>query len=129
MSVTSNIEFNKKVEEALKKKPEDRNYLERYYTWTVEVKERDNYDEGEEIFVYDKNEILSENSCTLAGDKYPDFIKEAAEHFGEHVIVDDGDYILIGISYTYLDYYYTLKDKDGNESSVTCVAPIEFKNN
>lgn len=123
---------------AIAKPEEERDYLDRMYIW---CHNRDNmletegvekclpYDEGEEVCIYDKYEILKDGSKTLAGEEYPDFIKEAAEHFGERVKIqfeEDKEYILIGISYTYLDWYYILERPDKTRVHNTCVSGITY---
>lgn len=85
-----------------------------------------NYDEGEEIIVKDPDIIL--NDTTLAGYPFPEFIKKAAKHFGEKVEVEGGFGILIGISYTYLDWYYLIKN-DKHTWAETCVSKIKYLEN
>lgn len=85
-----------------------------------------NYDEGEEIIVKDADIIL--NDTTLAGYPFPEFIKKAAKHFGEKVEVEGQVGTLIGISYTYLDWYYLIKN-DEHTWAETCVSKINYLEN
>lgn len=86
----------------------DENYIKRMEIWfDNRISNSFNYDEGEEIIVKDPDIIL--NDTTLAGYPFPEFIKKAAKHFGEKVEVEGQVGTLIGISYTYLDWYYLIK--------------------
>lgn len=47
--------------------------------------------------------------------------------FGKQVKMDDGNiYTLIGMSYTYLDYYYILKDVNNRKSMWSCVGKFQL---
>lgn len=65
-------------------------------------------------------------------DKYvkhlPQRLQEIAKHIGEKckLIMDDEIYTLIGISETNEDYYYCIKDSNGNKHLSSCVGKIEF---
>lgn len=85
-----------------------------------------NYDEGEEIIVKDSDVIL--NDTTLAGYPFPEFIKIAAKHFGEKVEAEGKVGTLIGISYTYMDWYYLIKNNKRTWAE-TCVSKIKYLEN
>lgn len=82
------------------------------------------FDEGEEVEVFDANEILTGTDKTDT--PYPTFAKEAAKHFGEQVKTEGGEGKLIGISYTYTDFYYIIECLDKSRYYETCVSPIKF---
>lgn len=108
----------------------DENYIKRLEIWFNDrisnSFNNNEYSEGEEIIVKDADIIL--NDTTLAGYPFPKFIKEAAKHFGEKVEVEGGSGILIGISYTYLDWYYLIKN-DEHTWAETCVSKINYLEN
>lgn len=84
-------------------------------------------DEGVEIFVYDPEVIL--NDTKLDGTPFPEWLKEIATHFGERVKTDGTDGILLGISYTYMDYYYIIQTSDGEKHYDSCVGRIHYLQN
>lgn len=105
----------------------DENYIKRMEIWfDNRISNSFNYDEGEEIIVKDADIVL--NDTTLAGYPFPEFIKKAAKHFGEKVKVEGQVGILIGISYTYLDWYYLIKN-DEHTWAETCVSKINYLEN
>lgn len=105
----------------------DESYIKRMEDWFNNRSSSSfNYDEGEEIIVKDPDIIL--NDTTLAGYPFPEFIKKAAKHFGEKVEVEGGFGTLIGISYTYLDWYYLIKN-DEYTWAETCVSKIKYLEN
>lgn len=105
----------------------DENYIKRMEVWfDNRTSHSFNYDEGEEVIVKDADIIL--NDTTLAGYPFPKFIKEAAKHFGEKVEVEGESGTLIGISYTYLDWYYLIKN-DEHTWAETCVSKIKYLEN
>ena len=65
-------------------------------------------------------------------DKYvkhlPEWLQEIAKHIGEKckLVMDNKIYTLIGISETNEDYYYYVKDNNGNKHLSSCVGKIEF---
>lgn len=107
----------------------DPEYVKRMEDWfdnrssVLDIKD---YSEGEEIIVKDKNIIL--NDTTLAGYPFPEFIKIATKHFGEKVETEGGTGTLIGISYTYLDWYYLIQNEERTWAE-TCVSKIKFLEN
>ena len=107
----------------------DEAYVKRMEEWfNFDKKDRSSiFDEGEEIEVYDKDTIL--NDTKLDGEEFPDFAKEAAEHFGERVKTDLYEGILLGISYTYMDYYYIIQETNGNKRYDSCVGWIYYLQN
>ena len=105
----------------------DENYIKRMEDWfDNQFSNSSNYDEGEEIVVKDPDIIL--NDTTLAGYPFPEFIKKAAKHFGEKVEAEGKVGTLIGISYTYLDWYYLIKN-DKRTWAETCVSKIKYLEN
>lgn len=105
----------------------DENYIKRMEDWFDHRSSSSfNYNEGEEIIVKDPDIIL--NDTTLAGYPFPEFIKKAAKHFGEKIEVYGKVGTLIGISYTYLDWYYLIKN-DEHTWAETCVSKIKYLEN
>lgn len=54
---------------------------------------------------------------------------KVAAHFGEKVKTEGYEGILLGISYTYMDYYYIIQTLDGKKHYDTCVGHIEYLQN
>lgn len=105
----------------------DENYIKRMEDWFDNRSSSSfNYNEGEEIIVKDSDVIL--NDTTLAGYPFPEFIKIAAKHFGEKVKAEGKVGTLIGISYTYMDWYYLIKN-DKRTWAETCVSKIKYLEN
>lgn len=104
----------------------DEEYIKRMEDWYEKEPAPFLFDEGEFIEVFDANQIL--NDTDLTGQPFPDFIKEAAKHFGEKVEVEGKSGTLIGISYTYLDWYYLIKN-DEHTWAETCISKIKFLEN
>lgn len=106
----------------------DEEYVKRMEEWfNFDMGRSSDFDEGVEIFVYDPEVIL--NDTKLDGEPFPDFIKEAAQHFGERVKTDGTNGILLGISYTYMDYYYIIQTPDGKKHYDSCVGLIHYLQN
>ena len=102
----------------------DQEYIKRMEEWFNKDRSSNSFDEGEEVEVFDKDTIL--NDTKLDGEEFPEFIKEAAEHFGEQVKTDFYKGVLLGISYTYMDYYYIVQTPDGKKHHDTCVGWIYY---
>lgn len=125
-------ELRKLAEPALAKDPKDRTYRDRYCIWEYEHYKKDShriedYDEGEEVEIYDGT-ALANNEIKDGFDKdFPEWFRECGKHFGQQVVVEPTGEVktLIGMSYTYKDYYYIL-EKDGKKSYHTCVGGIKF---
>lgn len=58
----------------------------------------------------------------------PEWLQEIANHIGERckLVGHKEVYTLIGISETNEDYYYCIKDSNGNKHLSSCVSKIEF---
>lgn len=104
----------------------DEEYIKRMEDWYEKEPAPFPFNEGEEVEVFDANQIL--NDTDLTGTPFPDFIKEAAKHFEEKVEVEGKSGTLIGISYTYLDWYYLIKN-DEHTWAETCISKIKFIEN
>lgn len=124
-------ELRELAEPALAKDPSERTYKDRYLIWQYQdylkegVRSIDDYDEGEEVEIYD-GEALSKGEIKNGfGEDFPDWYKEIGKHFGEKVKVFGEIYTLIGVSYTYVDYYYIFKDGD-RKVYESCVGKIEY---
>lgn len=102
----------------------DQEYIKRMEEWFDKDRSSNFFDEGVEIFVYDPEVIL--NDTKLDGDPFPEWIKEVANHFGERVKTEGYDGILLGISYTYMDYYYIIQTSDGKKHYYSCVGHITY---
>ena len=78
-----------------------------------------------EVCFYSKEEMEKGDPYSNY-EPFPDWALETADHFGEKV-KDWGEiYTLIGMSSTFEDYYYILKNEKGKITYETCVAAIEF---
>lgn len=104
----------------------DEEYIKRMEDWYEKEPAPFLFNEGEEVKVFDANQIF--NDTDLTDQPFPDFIKEAAKHFGEKVEVEGKSGTLIGISYTYLDWYYLIKN-DEHTWAETCISKIKFLEN
>lgn len=104
----------------------DEEYIKRMENWYEKEPAPFLFNEGEEVEVFDANLIF--NDTDLTGQPFPEFIKEAAKHFGEKVEVEGKSGILIGISYTYLDWYYLIKNNEHTWAE-TCISKIKFLEN
>lgn len=125
-------ELKELAEPALKKDPKDRTYKDRYYIWEYEYHKKnshsiDDYDEGEEVEIYDGTALANNKIKDGFGKDFPEWFRECGKHFGEQVIVKPTGEIrtLIGMSYTYRDYYYIL-EKEGKKLYLTCVSGIKL---
>ena len=105
----------------------DPEYVKRMEEWFNKGRSSNSVDEGEEIEVFDKDTIL--NDTKLDGEPFPEWMKEVANHFGERVKTEGCDGILLGISYTYMDYYYIIQTLDGRKHYDTCVGHIHYLQN
>lgn len=105
----------------------DPEYVKRMEEWFKKGRSSHSFDEGEEVEVFDKNTIL--NDTKLDGGSFPEWMKEVVNHFGERVKTEDCDGILLGISYTYKDYYYIIQTPDGRKHYCTCVGRIYYLQN
>ena len=88
------------------------------------------YSEGEEVFILDGPGLVSGKIKHLdVRVEFPDWFKEMGNYFGKRVIdpINGKEYKLIGMSYTFIDYYYLVEDSEGNRRSISCVAKIEIK--
>lgn len=122
-------ELKKLAEPALAKDPKDRTYRDRYYIWEYEkyVKDHLGYDEGEEVFIYDGTKLANNEIKDGFGKDFPEWFRECGKHFGRQVKTFTGKvYTLIGMSYTYMDYYYLLEDKEGKRVAESCVGKITY---
>lgn len=105
----------------------DPEYVKRMEEWFNKGRSSNSFDEGEEVEVFDKDTIL--NDTKLDGGSFPEWMKEVANHFGERVKTEGCDGILLGISYTYKDYYYIIQTPDGKKHYDTCVGHIHYLQN
>lgn len=123
-------ELRKLAEPALAKDPKDRTYRDRYCIWEYEHYKKDKHeflDEGEEVEIYDGTALANNKIKDGFGKDFPEWFRECGKHFGQQVKVKITGQVLvlIGMSYTYRDYYYIL-EKDGKRTYETCVSGIEF---
>lgn len=123
-------ELKKLSDKALSKPEVERTYEDRFNIWlydrTLNVDKQD-FNEGEEVFIYDGKRLANNEIKDGFGNNFPTWLREIGDHFGEKIIMSDGnEYTLIGISYTYLDYYYLVKDDKENKAARSCVERIKF---
>lgn len=102
----------------------DSEYIKEMEEWFAKDRSSNPFDEDIEIFVYDPEVIL--NDTKIYGEPFPEWMKEVANHFGERVKTESYDGILLGISYTYIDYYYIVQTPDGKKHYDSCVGHIEY---
>lgn len=79
------------------------------------------------VEIYDGTALADNKIKDGFGKDFPEWFRECGKHFGQHVKVKITGQILtlIGMSYTYRDYYYIL-ERDGKKTYETCVSGIEF---
>lgn len=104
----------------------DEEYIKRMEDWYEKGPTPFSFDEGEFIEVFGANQIL--NDTDLTGQPFPEFIKEAAKHFGEDVEIETNTCILVGIAYSYMDWYYIVDDTEERWYE-SCVSKIKFLEN
>lgn len=115
---------------SLEKDPKNRTYKDRYFIWELERYanfKNDINDEGEEIEIYD-GEKLANNEIKDGFDKdFPEWFRNLGKYFGKQVYLPrlQESATLMGVSYTYLDYYYIVKTKDGKKH-ITCIEDVKF---
>lgn len=122
-------ELKELAEPALKKDPKDRTYRDRYYIWEYErsANPSHKYDEGEEVHIWDGTKLANNEIKDGFGCDFPEWFRACGKYFGRKVR-NKGDgkiYTLVGLSYTYRDYYYIL-EADGKRHYETCVSGIDF---
>lgn len=110
---------------ALAKNPKDRTYRDRYYIWEYEEFLNPSGGEGEEICIYDGTKLANNEIKDGFGYDFPEWIRNCGKNFGKQVN-DSGEICtLVGISYTYRDYYYIL-ESNGHKHFTTCLATIDI---
>ena len=132
-------DIKQKADEAKKKKKEDRTWADRYYIWNdnkfnlrLSEDETTIFDEGEDVEIRDKEGLLQRKyKYPLNNNEFEDWFYESANNFGKKVKVDIDDsgeiYTLVGMAYSYLDYYYVLeRDRDGKKLYSSCVGKLNF---
>lgn len=120
-------ELKKLAMPALEKKPEDRTYRDRFYIWEYErVKDKKSYNEGEEVSIWDGTRLANNEIKDGFGNDFPEWFRNYGKCFGKQVKsrADGKVYTLVGMSYTYLDYYFIF-EKDGKKQYATCLGGIE----
>ena len=56
------------------------------------------------------------------------FTEELSKHIGDNCVCsDDTEGIFLGLSYTYIDYYYKIQKEDNTLIYCSCVSYIKFK--
>lgn len=82
----------------------------------------------DEVCVYNGEELKNGKAKGFAGEPFPEHIKKLGEFFGRKVKCYQKDEIftLIGVSSTCEDYYYILKDENGEIFFESCVGKIEL---
>lgn len=122
-------ELRKLAEPALKKEPKDRNYLDRYFIWEYERATNSIriFDEGEEVHIWDGTKLANNEIKDGFGKDFPEWFRNCGKYFGKVVRnrADGKVYTLVGMSYTYRDYYYIL-ESEGKRHYVTCLSGIDF---
>lgn len=101
-------------------------YIKRMEDWYEKEPAPFSWDERDFIEVFDANQIF--NDTDLTGQPFPEFIKEAAKHFGEDVIIETNTGTLVGIAYSYKDWFYIV-DYTEDRLYEPCVSKIKFLEN
>lgn len=117
------------AEPALAKKPEERSYEERYAIWEYErfLNKDFEYDEGEEVEIYDGEELANNKIKDGFGKDFPEWFRNIGTLFGRKVKMNDNKiYTLVGVAYTYLDYYYIVENSNHNKEMWSCVGGIKI---
>lgn len=117
------------AEPALAKKPEERSYEERYNVWEYErfINKNCKYDEGEEIQIYNGKDLADNKIKDGFGKDFPEWFRNIGTLFGRKVKMDDNKiYTLIGVAYTYLDYYYIVESNSHHKELWSCVGGIKI---
>ena len=122
-------ELRKLAEPALKKEPKDRDYVDRFIIWEYEraSKSLRLFDEGEEVHIWDGTKLANNEIKDGFGNDFPEWFRDCGKHFGKDVRnkVDGKIYTLIGMSYTYMDYYYIL-EANSKRHYETCLSGLDF---
>lgn len=122
-------ELKELAEPALKKDPADRDYMDRYFIWEYErvANAVHHYDEGEEVFIWDGPKLANNEIKDGFGKDFPEWFRDCGKYFGKDVRnrADGKIYTLVGVSYTYRDYYYIL-ESNGRRHFETCLSGIDF---
>lgn len=125
-------EMEKLAKPALAKDPKDRTYRDRYYIWEYERvlnprKYLTDYNEGEEVCIWDGTKLANNEIKDGFGEDFPQWFRDCGKHFGQKVKnkADGKVYTLVGMSYTYLDYYYIL-ESNNKKHYCSCVGGIKF---
>ena len=126
-------ELKEKAIEAKKKLPSERTYTDRYYFWEdVQQNMLDNtssWDEGEEVTITDGEALYNGTiKHQMEGADFPSWFREAGKNFGKRVTTDfDKEVgILVGMTYTYLDYYYLIEYPNGKRVLHSCVGKLNI---
>lgn len=108
----------------LQKDPVERDYSERFKVWLLKQDlYPSDWDEGEEVCIFDGPGLEEGRIQHLGGEEFPRWLRDLGKDFGKETV---SGYILEGISYTYLDYYYILS-KNGRRVFQSCVGRIKIK--
>lgn len=114
---------------SLEKNPKDRNYKDRYFIWELEKfcnPNCESYDEGEEVEIYDGNKLVKNEIKDGFDEDFPEWFRNLGKDFGKEAILDGEKVTFVGVSYTYLDYYYIFKTKDNKKVYDTCVDKLNL---
>lgn len=127
--------IKEKAIEAKKKLPSERSCDDRYAIWADKRQNMlstdfdSQWDEGEEIIIKDGEGLANRRIRHLSENaEFPDWFVEMGKHFGKKVLdpITSEVGILIGMSYTYFDYYYVVECPDGKVKGISCVTKIEI---
>lgn len=105
-------------------------WSDKYDIWLYEEALKDSHDisdynEGEEREISDGEKLASNKIKDGFGNDFPEWFRECGKHFNEKVKMDDKECTLIGMSETFVDYYYIVLNK-GKKEYWSCVGKIEF---
>ena len=83
---------------------------------------------GEEVLILDGPGLVSGKIKHLDTRlDFPDWFKEMGNHFGKKVIYNGKEYTLVGMMYTFFDYYYLVEDNEGKQRGISCVGNLKIK--
>lgn len=123
-------ELKETADKIREKDPSERTWEDRWHLWLEKVindPPDSPYDIGEEREFFDGNALANNEIKDGFGGYFPEWFREAGLHFGEKCrMADEKVYTLVGMSETFEDYYYIVKDENGKTIKHSCVGGITF---
>lgn len=125
--------LKEKAERAYEIPEDQRGYSEAYNIWVYEHTAGiiDSWDEGLEVEIYNGEDLKAgKYKDPVTGQDLPQQIRDLGDLIGKMVrinsgIEEDKIYKLLGISYTFVDFYYILEIPGDKKLFISCVSGIE----